>query len=333
MKLAIRRPALSPVLLVVALLAAVLPAGCASPPAGTSATGTSTTPHPVVVAVQAQGILLAVAAAVDASTHAAKAGDLGPRVVGPLQQQEAAQLKLPAALRSTPVGAQSWQRLVVPSQYGWPRWFLAVGSLPSRPTPLLSVLSSSTARVPYGLWAQLAMLPGASLPGTAPVEQGAAAVPPAAGGLLVAPQDVGPQYADLLTRGASSPAAAHFAPDVFRTQVTQQLARDKAAFVRYGTVAARHTAQPGAVLALRTADGGALVIAVLSETYVVKVRASAGTVKVDPTLAALAGKDRFSTQVTRTSQEVVAFVVPAQGSTARVQVVAASKVDLSAVGS
>jgi hypothetical protein len=251
-----------------------------------------------------------------------------------VREATVAQLRLPARLRTgTPTGSLGWQRVIVPSQSGWPRWFLAVGTAPAHSTPVLSVLYSPSARAPYGLWAQLALLPGEQLPGVAPADRGAPVLRPDAGGLLLTPQDTAGGYADVLTRGAASPFATKYAPDTFRQQVTGQLGHDRALFLRLGTVAARHTVQPARTLALGTADSGAIVISVLTQTYLVTVQPGAGTVKVDPALAALAGRDRFARRVTRTSQEVVAFVVPAAGSTDKIHIVAAAKTDLAATGS
>ena len=329
----LRRRRLAAAIVSAGLATGVL-AACSGSNGGAVAGRTSTAPHPVVAAAQAQGVLIAVGSSVDQAASASAGSALGPRIVGPMLQEASVLRRLPAGLRAGgPIGTQTWRRLIVPQQSSWPRWFLAVGAASAHPTPLLSVLYSASARAPYGLWGQLTLLPGQTVPEVAPVEAGAPALTGSAAGYLIAPGTVATQYADLLNRGTASPAGRLFTPDVFSQQVSHQLATDRAAFIRYGTVSARQAAAAGAVLALRTQDGGALVIAELTQTYLVTVRPDAGTVKVDPALAALAGKSRFAHQVTRTSQEIVAFVVPAQGSSQRIRVVAAAKADLAATGS
>jgi hypothetical protein len=289
----------------------------------------------VVLGSQAKGILDKVSEGAASSVAASAPTGIGPRVVGPEREVLAASLKLPARLRpSGPATDLSWQRLLVPAQTGWPRWFAAVGSAPSRPTPVVWVLTSSSARAPYGLWGELVMLPGAELPEVARVDRGAPELSGNATGLLVTPNEAASRYADLLSVGPSSRYAKTFAPDVFREQVLRRTAGDRVQLLKLkGSVTSQQTVV-GIPLALRTADGGALVIAALTETYTVRVPADAGSVKVgDALVAALAGKASFTQQVVQTSTELVAFAVPPASAEGQVRVVAAAKAHLSAIGS
>jgi hypothetical protein len=195
---------------------------------------------------------------------------------------------------------------------------------------------SPSARAPYGLWAQLHLLPGAALPAAAPGAAGVQALAPTAQGLVMTPAAVAARYADVLNRGAVSGYASSFARDDFRAQVEQRLAADRAAIVTPGfaTLSSAHTPIPGAVYALRTSDGGALVLVALRQVYVAVVRS--GAVTVDADLAALAGRAgrlQFTRSLTRTSVEVLAFQVPATTLGGPVRLVAASKADTSATGS
>lgn len=308
-------------------------AGCSAGGPAATAVPVPTTTHPVVTGPQARTVLDAVGAAVDTVASGSVPPGDSPRVVGPVRQQVAVQLRLPARLRtSLPAGQQAWQRVLVPTGTGWPRWFLAVGTAPDHPTPLLSVLSSATARAPYGLWAQLTMLPGQALPAVAPAAEGAPVLDGRATGLALAPADVATRYADLLSRGSASPATGLFAEDLFRTQVRRQVSRDRSALAGLATVRAEHEAVPDSVLALRTSDGGALVVAELTATYLLTASPRSKELTVDDTLAALAGRSDFTERVRRTSQEVVAFAVPPQGTGGQIRVVAASKADVAVTG-
>lgn len=312
-------------------------AGCGGSPGGASAARDPVGPHPVVIAAQAKGILDKVSSAAAAATSAGSAGSapgLGPRMVGPQREALVASLGLPARLRPDgPATDLAWQRLLVPARTGWPRWFVAVGSSTSRSTPVVWVLESSQARAPYGLWGELAMLPGAQLPEVARADRGAPELSGDATGLLMSPNDVVSGYADVLAAGNGSRYAGSFAPDVFRDQVLRKAAGDRVQLLRLrGGVTSQHVVQ-GTPLALRTADGGALVIAALTETYTVKVPADAGSVTVgDPAVSALAGRASFTRQVVQTSSELVAFSVPPASGGGQVRVVAAAKTHLSASG-
>ncbi|HET9653890.1 MAG TPA: hypothetical protein VFP72_00920 [Kineosporiaceae bacterium] len=327
------RPAARTVALTLA--AGLALAGCAGTGGGTSAVADPVGAHPVVAGGQAQGVLDRVQAAAGAAAKAPDPASLGPRVVGPEQTVLAAGLKLPAAQRPAgPAADVAWQRLLVPSRSGWPRWFVAAGTATGRTTPVLWVLSSQDARTPYGLWGELLMLPGAQLPEVAKAGVGAPELPPDATGLLVSPKDVAARYADLLANGNASPYAKTFAQDAFRDQVLRRLAGDRVQLQQLqGTATDEHAVQ-GQPLALRTADGGALVIVALTETYTAKVSSSAGSVKVnDPLVAALAGTGSFSNQLVQTSAELVAFTVPPASAGGLVQVIAAAKGHVSAAAS
>jgi hypothetical protein len=318
-----------------AIAAVAVLAGCGAGGAGVSAVPDPVGPHPVVLTTQARTVLTKVAAGASSAVSAGTATGIGPRVIGPEKGMLAASLKLPVALRPQgPATEPSWQRLLVPAQTGWPRWFAGVGTSSSRTTPVIWVLASADARTPYGLWGELVMLPGAQLPEVAPVDRGAPELAPDATGLVAGPKDVAAWYADVLGAGTGSRYAKSFATDVFRDQVLKKVAADRVKLQTVqGTLTSQHVVQ-GSPLALRTADGGALVIVAFTETYTVKLPANAGTVNFgDPVVTALAGKSSFSSQVVQTSTELVAFTVPPASAGGQIEVVAAAKAHLSATGS
>jgi len=169
------------------------------------------------------------------------------------------------------------------------------------------------------------------------------------------PEQVAIRYADVLNRGPASAFAGAFTADTYRTQLNARLGSDRAAIVKSGvaTLVSAHSRVPGAVYAVRTADGGALVVVAIRQDYRVLVTPGKGAVTADPDLAALAGRSTFSTGLDRIATEVLAFHVPPsvptsatasgspsatasgtpQGQPVQVQLVAAGKGDVSASGS
>ena len=147
-------------------------------------------------------------------------------------------------------------------------------------------------------------------------------------GWLALPAKVPSGYAMQLNTG--TPGAITFAPDSLQTQVAARLAKDRAALAGSATVSSAHVVV-GPVWAVRLADGSALVMAQLRQTYLVTI--SKGQVQVDGDLAALAGRAAFGKQLTRTATEVVMFVVPVAGSSEPVRLIAAQKADVAATGS
>jgi hypothetical protein len=313
-------------------LVATLLAACSQTETGAP---TSDPPHPDVLRGQAQHVLAEVDAAIARAYAARSPRLLGTRVVGPAARALTARLTVAASeKRTVPApSVMTLERLGLPAAGNWPRWFLAAGTVSGRPTPVLRVLRSVTPRDPYGLWGELLLLPGASLPDLASPTTGTPLVDPADGrGLAGSASSVLSAYAGALMTGSTG---GGFAPDQFREQVAGQAVADRRALGngRTAEVTSVHRPSDDGALALRTQDGGALVIGALEQLYRVTVPAgSGGTVSLDPDLAALAGVPRIGRRLQRTSVELLAFRVPPAGRGA-VSLVAADKEDVSATGS
>jgi hypothetical protein len=294
-------------------------------------------PHTVVTARQAVQILSSVDATLVRAVQARDARQFAGRATGPAQESLTASITVQAALKQTPsvLPAPSTPRLVLPLAGPWPRWFLAAGTSPASSAPLVVVLRSADARTPYGLWAQLVLLPGASLPETASATVGAPVLAADAEGLAATPRDVVLRYADLLNRGDASAYTSQYTADQYRKELTDQLGKDRAAFQSQGVgqVVAQHDAVPDVVLAMRTQDGGALVIGRIDQKYTATVTPGKGSVRLEPPLAALAGRSTVDKQLQRRSVEVMAFHVPRAGTADKITLVAAAKSDVAATGS
>ncbi len=292
--------------------------------------------HSALTPAQAQRVLRSVDTALDGAFAARRSRLLATRTTGPAARTLAAQLTVASKLgrKVAAPGPLVLRRLVLPAPTGWPRWFVAAGEVAGRPTPAVRVLRSLSAREPFGLWGELTLLPGASLPALASPQTGTPVLAPqGAQGLVAAPADVLASYAKALTATTPGTNAEGFALDEFRQQVAGQLAADRRTLGRIADVDTLHRPSSDGLLALRTADGGALVVAALEQLYKVRVRRPGrGVVTLDTDLAALAGVPRVGRSLQRTSVELLAFQVPPAGG-GQVKLVAAAKGDVSAVGS
>lgn len=294
-------------------------------------------PHTVVTPRQAVMILGAVDAALVQASTARNVAAAGDRVTGPAKESLTATIRVQTGLKQTPTApaAPTKPRLLLPRAEGWPRWFMAAGATPASASPVLRVLQSPDARHPYGLWAQLQLLPGAALPEIAPATVGADPVPPTGAGLIPPPAQVLVRYTDLLNRGDASAFTAEFAPDAYRHELNQQLASDRKLFsaARAGQVTALHKFAPVGPFAIPTLDGGAVVVGRVDQRYQVTVAPGRGAVRLDPPLAALAGRQVVTKRLDRWSVEVLAFHVPKAGSRSKITLIAASRTDVAAAGS
>jgi hypothetical protein len=293
--------------------------------------------HPAVTPRQAVQILANVDAAVVRGMTARDATQFSGRVVGPEREALAAAIKVQTLLKLNPTSppAPSKPRLLTTTAGAWPRWFIVAGSNPSAPTPLLRVLYSADPRSPYGLWSQLDLLPGDSLPEAASPTTGAIALAADAAGLVQSPNVVIAHYTDLLNRGDVSAYHNEFSADQFRTELNNQLKTDRAAAgsIGVGSVTSSHHVAPGPVFALATVDAGAVVIGRVDQKYVVTVARGKGSVQLDQELAALAGRAGVGTRLERTAVQTLAFYVPKAGGAGKITLLAASKADVAATGS
>lgn len=202
----------------------------------------------------------------------------------------------------------------MPRVEGWPRWFATVTDDGADRSPSLVVLRSQDARDPYRVWASPSLLPGASLPTTGTPSDGVAVVGlDEDTNLPATPADVASRYADVLLRGDASEFASAFAPDSYREGITAALAdQTRALEASGGTLTQEREVLPDSVLASRTRDGGALVVAGYRWTVVSRGPSGGIAGPLDATLAALAGTDRtLAASVVR--EEVVVFTVPPAG--------------------
>lgn len=294
-------------------------------------------PHPAVTPRQAAMILGAVDAALVRAVTARNMAAAGSRALGPAREALNASIAVDRALERTSPAPPSptTPKLLLTRSEGWPRWFMTAGATPASATPLLQVLTSPDPRSPYGLWGRLTLLPGTRLPDTASAATGAVPLGPTAPGLVKTPAEVIAHYTELLNRGDSSAYKGDFAPDAYRTELNDQLAADRKLILTSGAgqVTASHTSGTQPPFALPTQDGGALVVGRIDQRYVVTVAAGRKSVRLDPQLAALAGRPVVATRVERRSVEVLAFYVPKAGSRAQVNLIAASRTDVAATGS
>lgn len=212
------------------------------------------------------------------------------------------------------------QRLLtaVPPQGEWPRWFLTALQPGGGAVPQVVVLVQDGPRDPYRVVASAAVLPGASLPQPAAVDGAAQPLGADAEGLVRTPAQAVADYADVLTRGGEAPAAAALTDDPLRAQVLTEQQAERDGVSTYVDYTASHAPREGALWSLRTTDGGALVVGVLSGKRTFSPRGRGITQSLPPDLAALAGRATAPEGLEVSTAEVVVLRVPTSGQVALV---------------
>lgn len=306
------------------VLAGALVAGCGQEPLPQPRPAADPGPVPVVMEVQADAVREQLAAALAAGDQVQDPAPLQSRVTGPAlelrQARYTVRRQLPDAPAPPTLTGEPLLR-ITPAAQAWPRFFLTASQPDSGAVPQVQVLTQAAAREPYRLAAWVSLLPGVTLPETSadpPPESLPAAE---ASGLVASPADVLARYADVLTRGGESEFAAAFADDAFRGQVLGEQDAERQAVSEFFDYAVNHEPLPEAVWAVRTTDGGAIVLGAMRAQRTFTVTARGARLPLPPDLATLAGTQEATENAAVESLEMVAFAVPPDGSDAPVTVI------------
>lgn len=270
---------------------------------------------PALSAEQAEDVLAEVSTALAEADAALSTEGLAPRVTGPAATIRSIEYALaaagsPEALTVIPSGAQT---LVLPTTDTWPRTAMVVTEAPEDlQAPLLLTLVQPEPRAQYQLWSWVRLFPGVETPATAQPEVGSAPVPADAADLAVAPTDVIGQYVDVLTNRDASPYAAEFTADPLRAGIAQTRDAFAGLVGAMGSLTETYQIDESGVQALRTADGGAIVVGTVRTVTTITLVDS--TLTIGDQTAALLGTTTVASSLAITWLSVVAFAVPPAGS-------------------
>lgn len=221
---------------------------------------------PVLSSVQDAAVYEAVGVALGDASTTLDPAELEPRLTGPalalrtVELQVAAAVGNPDGLTELPTTVQSE---ILPTTQTWPRTALSVSVRPDDlGTERMYVLDQASAREQYKLWAWIRLFPSITLPTFAAPNVGTESVAPDDASLLMTPADAVARYADVLTSREESAFAADFPDDPLRAAMADAFTKQSTIATDLGgTFTETYAAPEGALRSVRTADGGALVIA------------------------------------------------------------------------
>lgn len=317
---------------------AALLAGCTSEPPAPRPDA------PVVAAVvsepQERRILDSVAAVATDAGQDGGATSLDARLSGPALSTREAETRAAAATGDAEILTDltlRTQQMILPSEQGWPRSSFAIMKQPpSGASPVLAAFDQANARDQYKLWAYVRLVTGVTMPQFADSELGSPAVAADDTSLLVAPGAVAQRYASVLTRGDRSEHAETFAADDYLRQRLRDSGREQVAEIeeKDGEGSFEVTYEPAEhpVRAVRTLDGGAMVLVALRSQETLRAEEGWQLEPASPSAAALWG-DAEGTEVMRTAyHDTVALYVPPAGSAAKISLLGFHRVPSSVSG-
>jgi hypothetical protein len=203
-------------------------------------------------------------------------------------------------------------RIIVTAGRGFPRSLVAVWTPVGGVTPQLAVLTSDRVSAPYRVSARTTLVPGATLPATPSNARGASVLSPTVPGLVATPKNAVKDLAALMQTGRSG--KTRFARSQVVSDVRTNAAGQAKDVAKVATFRQRHVVDPEAPRTIRTADGGALVVAAIVRTDTFSVRDGAGSITPPPAYRALAkGVKKITESATVTTVQVVAVVLPVAG--------------------
>lgn len=217
--------------------------------------------------------------------------------------------------------------LAPPVAETWPRTSLAVSVAPGTSTERLMAFDQASPRDPYKLWGWVQLFAGVVVPTFAKPELGSEMVAPDDATLVVTPADAVAQYVDVLNVGDGSQFAGAFPQDQLRTALASAAAANVEKLqAAKGTYTLQLSATEDPPRALRTLDGGAVVLARLSAVETLSGEPRSVVAPQTETQKAIFGSTTPTNVLKVGYVTVVALYVPRAQSTDPVTVLGATHV-------
>lgn len=215
----------------------------------------------------------------------------------------------------------TYQQLIIPTTTTWPRTAFAITDVTEElHPPRLLALVQYAPREPYKLWGWVQLLPGVQMPAFNDPRLGSEELSPDDTSLKLTPIAAVDQYADLLTRRGESAYTGNFEPiesDDFRNFMAQWVAAQEEALSQERVEGIYYlAARPSSsgIFSIRTADGGAVVMAELITDERLEAVVGAVLTPQTQTAQALLSGQEFTNILTAQYHAIIALHVPAAGS-------------------
>ncbi|MDO5751890.1 hypothetical protein, partial [Arthrobacter sp.] len=298
--------------------------GAATPSAVASATP-ATAGFPNLLDSQVERIAASVAAVVASGDNAKNAKELAPRVAGMALNVRTANYKIRAKVDKQaavePVSATKLLARVVTTNRTWPRSAMLVTQGKDNSLPQLLTLVQASPRENYKLIHATPLLPGQTFP-TVDKEGTEAVALDSATDLKMSPKAAISALSDRLTN-ADSKFKDSFNDSVYISSVLD-LQKKVVADAKDATNVFSHKGDLGSALAMRTADGGAMVV-VGNDFAIDATSKEAATLTVGADAAVFTGGKETTKGFTLHYAEPVVMYIPPTGVPAKITILSATR--------
>ncbi|MFD1507462.1 hypothetical protein FE374_13295 [Georgenia yuyongxinii] len=298
-------------------VALALLAGCSTELPQPEPEPTAETAPPVLDADRFDRVLEETAAAFAAADEARDPEALRPRVTAPALDMRAAEYRLAEAVGDdaapSPVTTAT-QVEAVAATYEFPRTGMVITQVPEGANlPLLLGFTQSEAREQFKLWGWVELFPGSTTPPLIHPDTGSAQLGADSEGLVATPAQVVERYVDTLNNDDSE-FADQFAEDPYKESSKKATTDLDSRIEAAGEASIAFEVGDDGLLALATADGGAIVLGELRSVQTIRKTVPGASLTIGGEIGALLGDDtEVRGTVSGTSDVLVAFYVPPEG--------------------
>lgn len=302
-------------------------------------------PTPALNEKRFQTILDEMSRALQKADKALDAKALAPRVSGSAAQFRTATYLLVSKVKEHSAALQRpSSSLVVPvssADDGFPRNALAlVDDEAEGGLPFFVGLTQKDAHSEYTTWGWARQAAGVQMPSVPGAGTGAEEVPIDAKDLVLSPKDALARYAAILSDGHhNADKDDRILEDPFQKSVHKEIQTERAQINKgvapnsVGTVHESYSVKQGEYLGLRTAEGGAMVMATLTSTRKLAVKSGSIAYEEENLFTKVAGTKEFKKEILRTYGSTVLLHIPTKDSGQKIQPIGAYKVLLNVTGS
>lgn len=292
-----------------------LVAGCAPDLPELEPDAASSQPLPVLTSEQSAAVLAEIGEVLITADASLDADALGPRVGSAAQDVRRSEFRLSGATDGEsiiqPLTTDA-QVVVVAATEDWPRMALAVTEIPEGGTlPLLLALRQDAPRADYELDYWTRLLPGIETPAFAAPEIGSVQLAANDASLPVSPEQAIADFAALLAAPDDEELAAAFADDAYRPLLAEEFAAVQESVEVAGTAELSASVVDAPVIAMQTADGGAVVVGAVDSVLEITKTIEGATLTIGGEISQLGDVTEVEESVSATYRQMLAFHVPA----------------------
>ena len=285
---------------------------------------------PVVTVAQVRKILREIQEVVAEADQSGEASQLEKRLDGPSllfrQAHYLLMAKSPEIEPLPPISGSAISITLPASSITWPRSVMIVTEGEQDSLPQMLVMQQASPREQYKLWYNIPLLPGSEIPEVAAPETGAIPVEKGSLFLKISPTQLPATFGNVIDNGTASEFYNLF--DLEGDEYYEQIStsqQEQIANLKRARISFSHSLGDENIIALSTADSGALVAVMMNDNYVIRPTRANSAVTVTGDEELLLGAQGSASGIRTQYAGMLLFYVPAATSNQKVVLLGATQ--------